>query len=209
MSRRAGALREKFGGVAHVFADGEGRAGAAHGANLVERRAAVGRGAPFAGRDAVERLRDVGQEDRLQIELADCVAQSLDVGDREVDAGQDIDEPQGGRGLGRHERVDQSHRRPGPTFFERAVEIRRRGENDLGAGHLLGALRKDEAEIALEILAARLGQRRRADADQFWIHALLEIEQRFLDMVCATQNGGDLVHRCRLQRDRFLEVTHE
>ena len=72
-----------------------------------------------------------------------------------------------------------------------------------------GTLALDIGEIAGKILAARLDQRRRAHADQLRLGAVFQIEDRFLEIIGATEHGRHFVHGGGLQRNRLLEVAHE
>ena len=60
-------------------------------ADVVDRRPAIGGGDPVGRHRAVERAGNVGEDDRLQPESLDQLAQPLDVGDGQMRAGQDVD----------------------------------------------------------------------------------------------------------------------
>ena len=107
--------------------------------------------------------------------------------------------------------IELDHRddRLRPALLDRAVEIGRLGERELRPVELRDPARLDGGELSAKVLAARLDERSGGDADQLRLGAGLQIEDRLLEVVGAAEDGRDLVHRRRLERDRLLEVADE
>jgi hypothetical protein len=66
-----------------------------------------------------------------------------------------------------------------------------------------------QRDVAVHVVALGFRQARGADGDDGGLVARVYVQQRFLDVVVATHDGGGLVHGAGLQRYRFLEMPHQ
>jgi hypothetical protein len=73
----------------------------------------------------------------------------------------------------------------------------------------LGLALADHRKIPLDVVALRFGEPCRTDRDDLRRSTLADVQQCRLDVLVAAEYRRHLVHRRRLQRNRFLEVPHQ
>ena len=214
VGRHAGAPGQRLGGAPHLLADGQGGGRPAHLPDRPHRGAAQAVRPMGVGDMAVQRTGEIGQDGAAKAERFRQVAHRLDVAGRELAAGENVEaagmaqaaDRAGGGGL--DQRLDQRGDRRRPAVLQAAGEIRRRGMHDRQLVPV-GAALTHQLEVADHVVLAGRGQRRAAQADQLGLGALVDGLDRRLDIVGATENGGDLRHRRGLQRDRLAEMADQ
>ena len=146
------------------------------GADLFERHAAIGR-RPIRrsspSRDCETSGRTMGSRSNLRRD-----PRRFEIAHRQMHARKDIHLPK------RRLRCTSARaRRRMVVAFDQpssrgSVEVGRRREHHLQCRRFSARRVRIRKKVALEILAARLGQGGRADTDELRVHALLEIEKR-------------------------------
>jgi hypothetical protein len=167
----------------------------------------------FIDQMPVERIGEVGQHHRQQSERFDPALDRLDVTRSQHRRRKDVhlpaalSDPRRARGIGK-QRVDDRFDREGETGFEAAGEVRGVHRDHRGRREL----RMAAAEFAHQPLhVATLGFRETGggNTDQRRRALFTEHAQTFDDVLVGTHDRRHLVHRRRLQRDRFAKVAHQ